>query len=375
VVSKKGHIALAALAGIDAASLWLRPAGLLRGSVAEAAVGAGSALPLAGGPFAFALIEVLALRDGMLVAATSTLAALHGWAAAQRAAMAARVTGQLAALTAERPAWAGLSLDRPLVMGIVNVTPDSFSDGGDFSDAASAIAAGRAMLEAGADIIDIGGESTRPGAAPVPQEEEIARVVPVIAALAESGAVVSIDTRHPAVMAAALAKGARIVNDVSALTGDPASRAVVARAGAAVVLMHMKGEPATMQREPVYADAPIEVAEYLASRIADCAAAGIAADRIVVDPGIGFGKRKAHNLEILERVALLHALGCGLLLGVSRKSLIGALSNAAPPKERLPGSLAGGLHGLSQGVQILRVHDVAATRQAIAIWQGIAQAT
>jgi dihydropteroate synthase len=375
VVSKKGHIALAALAGIDAASLWLRPAGLLRGSVAEAAVGAGSALPLAGGPFAFALIEVLALRDGMLVAATSTLAALHGWAAAQRAAMAARVTGQLAALTAERPAWAGLSLDRPLVMGIVNVTPDSFSDGGDFSDAASAIAAGRAMLEAGADIIDIGGESTRPGAAPVPQEEEIARVVPVIAALAESGAVVSIDTRHPAVMAAALAKGARIVNDVSALTGDPASRAVVARAGAAVVLMHMKGEPATMQREPVYADAPIEVAEYLASRIADCAAAGIAADRIVVDPGIGFGKRKAHNLEILERVALLHALGCGLLLGVSRKSLIGALSNAAPPKERLPGSLAGALHGLSQGVQILRVHDVAATRQAIAIWQGIAQAT
>jgi len=374
-VSKKGHIALAALAGIDAASLWLRPVGLLRGSVAEAAVGAGSALPLAGGPFAFALIEVLALRDGMLVAATSTLAALHGWAAAQRAAMAARVTGQLAALTAERPAWAGLSLDRPLVMGIVNVTPDSFSDGGDFSDAASAIAAGRAMLEAGADIIDIGGESTRPGAAPVPQEEEIARVVPVIAALAESGAVVSIDTRHPAVMAAALAKGARIVNDVSALTGDPASRAVVARAGAAVVLMHMKGEPATMQREPVYADAPIEVAEYLASRIADCAAAGIAADRIVVDPGIGFGKRKAHNLEILERVALLHALGCGLLLGVSRKSLIGALSNAAPPKERLPGSLAGALHGLSQGVQILRVHDVAATRQAIAIWQGIAQAT
>jgi dihydropteroate synthase len=375
VVSKKGHIALAALAGIDAASLWLRPVGLLRGSVAEAAVGAGSALPLAGGPFAFALVEVLALRDGMLVAATSTLAALHGWAAAQRAAMAARVTGQLAALTAERPAWAGLSLDRPLVMGIVNVTPDSFSDGGDFSDAASAIAAGRAMLEAGADIIDIGGESTRPGAAPVPQEEEIARVVPVIAALAESGAVVSIDTRHPAVMAAALAKGARIVNDVSALTGDPASRAVVARAGAAVVLMHMKGEPATMQREPVYADAPIEVAEYLASRIADCAAAGIAADRIVVDPGIGFGKRKAHNLEILERVALLHALGCGLLLGVSRKSLIGALSNAAPPKERLPGSLAGALHGLSQGVQILRVHDVAATRQAIAIWQGIAQAT
>jgi dihydropteroate synthase len=374
-VSRNGHVDLAALAGVDAASLWLRPVGLLRGSPAEAAVEAGSALPLAGGNLAFALVEVLALRDGMLLSATSTLAALQGWAAAQGAAMAARVTGQLAALTAERPAWAGLSLDLPLVMGIVNVTPDSFSDGGDFVDSVSAIAAGRAMLEAGADIIDIGGESTRPGAAPVPREAEIGRVAPVIAALAESGAVVSIDTRHAAVMAAALAKGARIVNDVSALTGDPASRGIVARAGAAVVLMHMKGEPATMQREPVYANAPIEVADYLASRIADCAAAGIAADRIVVDPGIGFGKLKAHNLEILERIALLHTLGCGLLLGVSRKSLIGALSNAAPPKERLPGSLAGALHGLSQGVQILRVHDVAATRQAIAIWQGIAQAT
>jgi dihydropteroate synthase len=374
-VSRNGHVDLAALAGVDAASLWLRPVGLLRGSPAEAAVEAGSALPLAGGNLAFALVEVLALRDGMLVAAPSTLAALHVWAAAQGAAMAARVKGQLAALTTERPAWAGLSLDRPLVMGIVNVTPDSFSDGGNFADPARALAAGRAMLAAGVDIIDIGGESTRPGAAPVPQEEEIGRVTPVIAALADSGAVVSIDTRHAAVMAAALAKGARIVNDVSALTGDPASRGIVARAGAAVVLMHMKGEPATMQREPVYANAPIEVADYLASRIADCAAAGIAADRIVVDPGIGFGKLKAHNLEILERIALLHTLGCGLLLGVSRKSLIGALSNAAPPKERLPGSLTGALHGLSQGVQILRVHDVAATCQAIAVWQGIAQAT
>ena len=374
-MSKQGQVALAALSGIDAASLWLRPLGLLRGSAAEAAVENCSALPLAGGPLAFALAEALALRDGMLVAVPATLAALHGWAMAQGAAMAARVVGQLASLTAKRPDWAGLALDRPLVMGVVNVTPDSFSDGGDFADPVSAIAAGRAMLAEGADIVDIGGESTRPGAAPVSPEEEIARVAPVIAALVDSGAVVSIDTRHAAVMEAALAKGARIVNDVSALTGDPASSRVVARAGAAVVLMHMKGEPATMQREPVYADAPIEVANYLALRIADCAAAGIGAERIVVDPGIGFGKRKAHNLEILERIALLHTLGCGLLLGVSRKSLIGALSNAAPPKDRLPGSLAGALHGLSQGVQLLRVHDVAATRQAIAIWQGIAAAT
>jgi dihydropteroate synthase len=367
--------ALAAFAGVAAEALWLRPLGLVRGAAARAMLERGDALPLAGGPLAFALVEVLALHRGKLLSAAVTLAVLRDWAAGAGDAARARVTAQIASLAAARPRWAGLTLDRPLVMGIVNVTPDSFSDGGDFADPASAIAAGRAMLEAGADIIDIGGESTRPGAAPVTKEEEIGRIAPVIAALAEAGAVVSIDTRHAAVMAAALAKGARIVNDVSALTGDPASRAAVARTGAAVVLMHMKGEPATMQREPVYADAPIEVAGYLASRIADCATAGIAADRIVVDPGIGFGKHKAHNLEILERIALLHTLGCGLLLGVSRKSLIGALSNAAPPKERLPGSLAGALHGLSQGVQILRVHDVAATRQAIAIWQGIADGT
>jgi dihydropteroate synthase len=262
-----------------------------------------------------------------------------------------------------------------VIMAILNVTPDSFSDGGDFSDKATAIAAGRAMLEAGADIIDIGGESTRPGAAPVSQETEIARVAPVIAALAGAGAAVSIDTRHAAVMEAALEKGAGIVNDITALTGDPAGADIVARAGAALVLMHMQGEPRTMQREPVYANAPLEIAAYLASRIADCAAAGIAPERIVVDPGFGFGKTVAHNLELLERLALLHALGCGVLLGVSRKSTIGTLSGVAQPKDRVAGSLAGALHGLAQGVQILRVHDVAATRQAVAVWQAIGAAT
>jgi len=197
----------------------------------------------------------------------------------------------------------------------------------------------------------------------------------VIAALAESGAAVSIDTRHAAVMAAAIAKGAGIVNDITALTGDAAGRDTVAHSGAALVLMHMQGEPRTMQREPHYANAPLEVAAYLAARIADCEAAGIARERIVVDPGFGFGKRVAHNLELLERLALLHALGCGVLLGVSRKSTIGTLSNVADPKARVAGSLAGALHGLSQGANILRVHDVAETRQAIAVWQAIAAAT
>ncbi len=366
---------LAAFVGIDAAALWLRPLGLLRGAAAQAMIASGEAVPLAGGPRAFALVEALALRDGTLLAAATTLAALRRWAAGQSAAMADRVAAQLAGLTGRRKPWAGFALDRPLVMGVLNVTPDSFSDGGDFSDPARAIAAGRAMLAAGADIIDIGGESTRPGAAPVSQETEIARVAPVIAALAEAGAAVSIDTRHAAVMAAALDKGAGIVNDITALTGDPGAAGIVARAGAALVLMHMQGEPRTMQREPVYANAPLEIAAYLAARIAACEAAGIARERIVVDPGFGFGKTVAHNLELLERFALLHALGCGVLIGVSRKSSIGTLSNVAEPKGRLAGSLAGALHGLSEGADILRVHDVAETRQAIAVWQAVTEAT
>jgi dihydropteroate synthase len=367
--------ALAAFADLPAAAIWLRPAGLVRGLAASAMVGRGEALPLAGGTRSFTLVELLALRNGRLCAAAATLGRLRRWAALQNEALSARIAEQLARLSAPRPAWAGFALDRPLVMGILNVTPDSFSDGGDFIDTARAVVHGRAMLEAGADIIDIGGESTRPGATPVPPEEEIARVGPVVAELAGAGAVVSIDTRHAAVMADAVARGARIVNDVSALTGDAASRATVARSGAAVVLMHMRGEPRTMQQDPVYENAPVEIACYLAARLAECAASGIAASRIVVDPGIGFGKDRAHNLEMLERIGLLHALGCGILLGVSRKSIIGRLTNSVAPKERLPGSLAAELHGLEQGVQIVRVHDVAETRQAVAVWQAIAEAT
>src|SRR6185312_534790 len=240
------------------------------------------------------------------------------------------------------------------------------------ADPAAAIAAGRAMLAAGADIVDVGGESTRPGAAPVAPDEERRRVEPVIRALAQSDATVSVDTRHAAVMAAALAAGARIVNDVTALTGDAAALATAARGGAALVLMHMRGEPQTMQREPTYVSAPVEVTEYLAGRIAACAAAGIPRERILVDPGIGFGKTLAHNLDILDRLAVLHGLGCGILLGVSRKSSIGRLAGIAAPKERLPGSLAAALHGVAQGAQVLRVHDVAETRQALAVWQAIA---
>ncbi|MBI3507162.1 MAG: dihydropteroate synthase [Proteobacteria bacterium] len=262
-------------------------------------------------------------------------------------------------------------ISRPLVMGIVNATPDSFSDGGDFYDTAAAIAHGLRLREEGADILDVGGESTRPGADPVPEDEEIRRVVPVIEALAKQGVVVSIDTTHAATMRAALDAGAAIVNDVTALTGDPASLALVASRQAGVVLMHMQGEPRTMQANPTYDDAPRDIVRYLRGRVEACRAAGIAPELIAIDPGIGFGKTVAHNAEILARVNLLRELGVTVLIGASRKAFIGALSKGERPKERLPGSLAAALAAVSGGADILRVHDVAATRQALAVWHAV----
>ncbi len=349
--------------------LWLRPLGILSGAAADAAAAAGLAWPLAGGPFAFSLLEVLARPpSGPPIAAVATPAALTAWAAARGAPCRLRVAALLDTLSAPRPPWAGLTLDRPRLMGIVNVTPDSFFDGGAHRDPDRAIGFGLALKAAGADIIDVGGESTRPGAAPVAPADEIRRIEPVVRALATAGAVVSIDTRHPEVMIAAVAAGARIVNDVTALTGDPASLAAAVTTGAAVALMHMQGEPQTMQDNPTYTLASLDILEYLAGRIDACVAAGIPRDRIVVDPGIGFGKRVPHNLEILARLGLFHGLGCGILLGVSRKGFISTVSGPAALAERLPGSLAAGLVGLGQGVQILRVHDVAETRQAVRTW-------
>ncbi|HEY1504226.1 MAG TPA: dihydropteroate synthase [Stellaceae bacterium] len=284
-----------------------------------------------------------------------------------------RIETQLARVSEPRCRWAGLSLDRPVIMGIVNATPDSFYRGSS-GDPEAAIALGCAMYKAGADIIDIGAESTRPGAAPVSEAEELHRLEPVVRALAASGAVLSVDTRHAGVMATVLAWGARIINDVSALEGE-GSLDAAAKVGAPVVLMHMRGEPGTMQQAPHYVSASLDVADYLAQRIAACEAAGIPRHRIVVDPGIGFGKTIAHNLEILARLSLFHALGCGVLIGLSRKSSIGRLSGGVPAEERLPGSIAGALQTLRQGVQILRVHDVAETKQAVAVWQAIADGT
>ncbi len=267
--------------------------------------------------------------------------------------------------------FAGLTLERPRIMGVINVTPDSFSDAGEALKPEDAIERGRAMLDAGADILDVGGESTRPGADPVDAGEEMARVLPVVKGLSELGALVSIDTRRAEVMKAAIEAGAKIVNDVTALTGDPESPGVVAESGLPVVLMHMQGEPGTMQKNPQYGDAAVEVFDYLKQRVAESGAAGIETSRIAVDPGIGFGKTVAHNLDILNRLDLYRNLGPPVLIGVSRKSFIGKLSRDEPPKDRVPGSIAAQLAAFSQGVRLFRVHDVAETRQSLDIWQAI----
>ena len=227
------------------------------------------------------------------------------------------------------------------------------------------------MAEAGADIVDVGGESTRPGSQAPSEAEEARRVVPVIRALAEDGLLVSVDTRRAAVMDAALDAGARIVNDMSALGHDREACGVIARRGAWVVLAHMQGTPETMQQGPRYDDASLDVFDALAARVSAAGACGIPLSRIIVDPGIGFGKTARHNLEILRDLALFHGLGCPLLVGASRKSFIGRVSAGEAPKARLPGSLAAGLHALGEGAHILRVHDVAETRQALTLWRGI----
>ncbi|MFP5329020.1 MAG: dihydropteroate synthase [Alphaproteobacteria bacterium] len=279
-----------------------------------------------------------------------------------------RLTGERAPL---RLGQRTVRLDQPQVMGIVNVTPDSFSDGGQYEDDASAAVAGMRMTEQGAAIIDVGGESTRPGSKTVWEGDEIERVAPVIRQLAAGGAAVSVDTRKADVMTAAIAAGAHMVNDVSALTYDARSAAVVAEAQVPVVLMHHQGSPETMQDNPRYGDVVVEVYEWLEERIASAESAGIDRSAILVDTGFGFGKTVAHNLELMNNLALFHSLGCPLVIGASRKRTIGALSNEAPVDQRLGGSLALALKAAEQGAQLIRVHDVSDTVQALRVWRGL----
>jgi dihydropteroate synthase len=254
-------------------------------------------------------------------------------------------------------------------MGVVNVTPDSFSDGGRFFDPAAAVAHARQLDGEGADLLDIGGESTRPGAAPVSELEELDRVMPVLQQLPDL--CVSVDTRRPAVMRAALAAGASMINDVRALQ-EPGAIDAVRGSECAVCLMHMKGEPATMQEEPRYDDVVAEVREFLSQRVRACEAAGIARSRLVVDPGFGFGKTVSHNVTLLKEMKKLLDLGLPVLAGLSRKSTLGQLTGR-PVGERLAGSLAMALLALDRGATILRVHDVKETRDVIAVWEAVRQ--
>src|SRR4051794_14312701 len=282
---------------------------------------------------------------------------------------------QWQALTGARPPLQlgerTIRLDQPQVMGVVNVTPDSFSDGGQFADASAAAAAGADMASQGAAIVDVGGESTRPGAKPVWEGDEIERVTPVIRQLASGGTAVCVDTRKADVMTAALDAGARMINDVSALTYDDRSASAVAAAGVPVVLMHHQGAPESMQDDPRYDDVLVEVYLWLEERIAAAEQAGIARDKILIDPGFGFGKNVAHNLELMNGLALLHSLGCPIVVGASRKRTIGALSGEAPVNNRVGGSVAFALKAVEQGVQIVRVHDVFETVQALRVWRGL----
>lgn len=264
-----------------------------------------------------------------------------------------------------------LSLTQPRIMGILNITPDSFSDGGKFLAPEAAVEQAACLVAGGADILDVGGESTRPGAQPVAADEEIERVLPVIEALVATYDVpVSVDTSKPEVMRAAVAAGAAMINDVNALRA-PGALDAAAAAGVPVCLMHMQGEPRTMQKNPQYRDVVGDISEFLSERVAACEAAGIERGRIVLDPGFGFGKTLAHNLELMRRLEDFRTLGCPLLIGVSRKTFLGKITGRDDPAERVAASVAAALAAVARGAHILRVHDVAATRDALTVWQAL----
>jgi dihydropteroate synthase len=344
------------------AGIYLEPVGLLYGAVAKEAIALGAALPLAGGPIAFGAVRLWEGEPGNIkhaIVRTATIQAIKE----------PRVKASLERLTAPRAPIAGISFGEPRIMGVVNVTPDSFSDGGDHFEPAAAIAHAKKLAGEGAAIVDIGAESTRPGASAVPAEEERRRLLPVLRGLAGLGVPVSADTRKPEIMREAVAAGAAVLNDVSALKFSQESLSTAAALKKPVILMHAQGSPETMQVSPAYKDVVIEVYNFLEERIEAAAAAGLPREALIADPGIGFGKTRAHSLSLLQSIALFHGLGVPLLAGVSRKSSIQSLSGAESAKDSEGGSLAAALDGVSQGVQIVRMHGVAAVRQALSLWQ------
>jgi len=276
-------------------------------------------------------------------------------------------------LSATRVAPAGLSFEKPVLMGVLNTTPDSFSDGGRFDTLQAARAHAAEMVAQGADMLDVGGESTRPGAALVPAHEELSRTAPIISALKEAGVGVpiSIDTRKAVVAEGALAAGANVLNDVSAFSFDAQMLDIARKSGAPICLMHAQGDPRTMQKDPRYDDVVLDVYDYLEDRVSLALEAGLARYQLIIDPGIGFGKTADHNLALIRGLSLFHGLGCPILLGVSRKRFIGTIGNAPDPAKRAAGSVAVALNGLSQAVQIIRAHDIEPHAQAFALWDAM----
>lgn len=353
--------------------IYVRPVGLFPSAQGERAETVLGSLRLAGGWLDFTAIEVIersgARLDRRLTGLTDFLERDWGRRTLNAADM-------FEALREPRQRIAGLALDRPRIMGVINVTPDSFSDGGDHATTQAAIDHGFRLEEEGADILDIGGESTRPGAEPISIEEELARAMPVVEGLAgKTNALLSIDTRHARVMRAAADAGADIINDVAALGHEPDALAAVAETGLPVILMHAQGDPRTMQDDPRYDDALTDVFDYLEARVEACVRAGIARSKLIVDPGIGFGKTLQHNLELMAGLSLFHGLGVPVLLGASRKRFIGALTGVAEASERVMGSVGAALAAVAQGAQIVRVHDVKATREALTVWQAAMRGT
>lgn len=355
--------------------LRLRPLGLVSHAAAIALCDSGDALALAGGPFAFthACVSGVDAPDGAAGGQPLSVANLLRWAARAARDGDDGPAGLIARVSQPRANFAGLPLSgagaRPVIMGVCNVTPDSFSDGGDHVAPEPAIAFAQQLADTGADIIDVGGESTRPGADPVDETAELERVMPVIEGLVSRDVLVSIDTRRAGVMRAAIDAGVSLINDVSGLADDPDALAVVAASSLPVILMHMQGQPGTMQDDPTYADVLNDVYDALAVRVDACLDVGIGLERIAIDPGFGFGKTVAHNLELLTGLAQFHGLGCPVVVGLSRKSFIGALTGVEDPRARVSGSVTAALIALDQGAQITRVHDVAETKQAFDVWR------
>lgn len=357
---------------MNSSEIYVKPLALVRGLT----VSGDNFRRLAGGNTYFSAIKIISRDNNNLETEIINVDQIEDYLKSQPEQKSQKITNTLVQIERTRPPLKLknghiISWDKPLVQGVLNVTPDSFSDGGIHVDFDKSISHAKRMIGAGADIIDIGGETTKPGAAPVSIEAEKKRVLPVIEKLADLDIPISIDSRNAGVMSAAVKAGVQIINDVSALEHDPQSINAVKDADVPVILMHTQGSPETMQDNPVYENVVLDIYDYLKSRIEHCLSAGIAKNNIIVDPGIGFGKRLDHNLQILANLSLFHGLGVPLLIGVSRKSFIGKITGEEIASNRVPGSIAAAQACLDQGVQIVRVHDVEEASQAISIWNAI----